>query len=388
MLCQFSVKNFYSYRDEAVFEFRAENLPEFQETLISGQNGCSYLPVCVLYGPNGGGKTNLIRALGCLISTVVKPIFDLRKTRVHPVVSHEVACIPYLLDEDSRAHPTQFIAYFQVGENQYRYYLALMEDTIAAESLHWKDMEKEAVNTVFEREGGEIYLGEPLEHKNISLSVNPQMPYLSFLSINYNIPVVVEVQKWFESCIIHEYNYLEIEQFPSLLDDPEMHNRMIRVLNDMGVDLIGYRIDLERKIYTQRIIEGGIFELELYQESAGIKKLFGILPFLITSLQEGRLFILDDLDAKLHPKLLRYLISLFSNSETNQKGAQLVFSSSDVSIMKNTVFRRDEIWFVVKNPQHESELYTLYDIKDSNGEPINITAAYNEQYLEGRYGVG
>ena len=77
MLCQFSFKNFKSYRDETVFDFQAATLPEFADTLIRMEKCGDLLPVGVIYGPNGGGKTNLLQALSCLISTVVKPIHDL-----------------------------------------------------------------------------------------------------------------------------------------------------------------------------------------------------------------------------------------------------------------------------------------------------------------------
>ena len=82
MLCQFSFKNFNSYRDETTFDFQAAALPEFNDNLIKREKCNDILPVGVIYGPNGGGKTNLLEALSCLISTVVKPIYDLEKNRI------------------------------------------------------------------------------------------------------------------------------------------------------------------------------------------------------------------------------------------------------------------------------------------------------------------
>ena len=86
-------------------------------------------------------------------------------------------------------------------------------------------------------------------------------------------------------------------------------------------------------------------------------------------------------------KLLRYVISLFKNRNVNKKGAQLLFTSHDMTTMKNTVFRRDEIWFAAENERHESEIYSLYEIRRENNERVNSTAAYDKQYLEGRYGA-
>jgi S-adenosylmethionine:tRNA ribosyltransferase-isomerase len=82
------------------------------------------------------------------------------------------------------------------------------------------------------------------------------------------------------------------------------------------------------------------------------------------------LVIIDELDAKLHPKLLRYIISLFTNKDINKNGAQLIFTSHDMSTMKNDVFRRDEIWFAALDNEHSSELYSLYEIRKEDGNRI------------------
>lgn len=388
MICRFSAENFRSYRQETALDFQAANLPEFQESLLDGCNGVQFLPVCVLYGPNGGGKSNLIQAMSCLISTVVKPIHDLKKTRLNVVLQHESNCLPYLLDDQSRKEPTQFELFFQTEGRQYRYYLALQENQVVYESLHWKSGEGKKVGTLFEREGEQITLGQSLRQKRLTRSVNPKMSYLSFLCINYNLPALIPVQVWFESCIVQNYANPKVDRHILVMDEGEDRNRVLQAMNDMGIDLSGYRFDEEtHKLYTQRTIGKNIFELDFDEESAGTKKLFGLLPVLITALQEGRLVILDELDAKLHPKLLRYIINLFKNPQVNQHGAQLVFTSHDMTTMKNTVFRRDEIWFVAQNSQHESELYSLYDIKNEQGERVKNTAAYDKQYLEGRYGA-
>ena len=164
--------------------------------------------------------------------------------------------------------------------------------------------------------------------------------------------------------------------------------KIVRALNDVDIDVTGYRYDEENhELYTQRKIEGKIYELSFRDESDGTKKMIAALPVILLALQEGRLVIIDELDAKLHPKLLRYVISLFKNRNVNKKGAQLLFTSHDMTTMKNTVFRRDEIWFAAENERHESEIYSLYEIRRENNERINSTAAYDKQYLEGRYGA-
>lgn len=388
MLCQFSFKNFKSYKETTTFDFQATSIPEFSDSLLTSEKGNALLPVGVVYGPNGGGKTNLLLALSCMISIVVKPIYELEKTKEKAIIQQKVSAVPFEFEETSRILPTEFEVYFRQGKSEYRYNLSVCNDEVIEESLYWKTIGGKRPGMVFDREGSEITLGASINKASINRSVNPKMPYLSFLAINYDIPVIVEVQKWFESCIVRNYANPIADRQIMLSDDEVYREKIIRALNDVDIDMTGYRYDEENhELYTQRLINGKIYELRFSDESDGTKKMIAALPVILLALQEGRLVIIDELDAKLHPKLLRYVISLFKNMSVNKKGAQLLFTSHDMTTMKNTVFRRDEIWFAAENKNHESEIYSLYEIRRENNERVNNTAAYDKQYLEGRYGA-
>ena len=97
--------------------------------------------------------------------------------------------------------------------------------------------------------------------------------------------------------------------------------------------------------------------------------------------------MIDELDAKLHPKMLERVISLYTNKQYNKNGSQLLFTSHDLSTMNNKVFRRDEIWFAAKDQSQNTMLYSLSDIRDESGELIRTDASYSKQYLAGRYGA-
>lgn len=388
MICQFSFKNFKSYRDETVFDLQATALPEFADTLIDSPKANNLLPVSVVYGPNGGGKTNLLQALACLTSTVVRPIVDLKTTRSSIILQQSVDAAPYLLDHTSKAEPTEFLIYFRTEGNEFRYYLSIAEDEIVSESLTRKGLGSKKPALIFERDHGAVKLGASINKRSINTSVNGKIPYLSFLAINYDIPVIAEVQKWFESVIIRNYADPHAEHRIMFSGNTDIQRQIIRFLNDMDIDISGYRYDKEsEQLYIIRSIHGENFELPFPEESEGTKKLIAALPVIMIALLEGRPVIIDELDAKLHPKLLRYIISLFKNKRVNQKGAQLIFTSHDMTTLKNTVFRRDEIWFAALNGTHSSEIYCLYEIRRENNERINNTAAYDKQYLEGRYGA-
>ena len=388
MLCQFSFQNFKSYKAETTFDFQAAAIPEFGASLLGEEKGGKLLPVGVVYGPNGGGKSNLLQALSCLITTVVRPIYDLEKTRENIVIQQKAECEPFLFDDISCNDPTKLEVYFRQGKSEYRYCLVLKEDEVVSEALYWRTIGGKRTGMVFERKESDIRLGASINKASINKSVNPKMPYLSFLAINYDIPVIAEVQKWFESCVIRNYANPVVDSTVMISKNEDVKKRIVQALNDMGIDLTGYRFDEnEKQLYTQRTVNGKNYELKFMDESDGTQKLIAVLPVLLMALREGRLVIIDELDAKLHPKLLRYVIAMFKNPKLNQNGAQLIFTSHDVTTMRNTVFRRDEIWFAAENEKHESEIYSLYEIRREDNERVNNTAAYDKQYLEGRYGA-
>ncbi len=387
MIIRFSFQNFKSYKNETTLDFQSAAIPEFDDAIIKREKVSSLLPVSAVYGPNGGGKTNLLMALACLISIVVDPICKLEKNRTK-VYQQTISYQPFLFDDDSEDAPTIFDLFFRTAENEFRYYISLQNGEIIDECLYKKTYTGKKTAMIFERERNLITLGASLKSKTINTDINPKMPFLSFLAINYNIPVITEAQCWFESCILRNYADSASETSLMLSSGKDQKKNILRLMNDMGIDISDYEYDNEHKeLYLYRTIGGKKYELNFLGESAGTQKLFSVLPYVIIALNEGRLMIVDELDAKLHPKLLRYIIFLFKNTEINRRGAQLLFTSHDLTTMSNSVFRRDEIWFAALNENRESEIYSLYDIRTVDDKHINNTAAYSKQYLEGRYGA-
>ncbi len=388
MLCQFSFQNFKSYKEETTFDLQATSISEFEESVIKQEKCSNLLPVSVIYGPNGGGKSNLLQALACLITTVVNPIRDLGNTREDIIIQQRFFAKPFMYDVETMEEPIEYLIFFRKGNYEYRYYLATLKDEIFAETLDRKTFGGKKPAQIFYREGEVITLGPTLSKEGVNTKVNEKMPYLSFLAINYNIPVIAEVQEWFESCIIRSYGNPLVEMEVMFSENANVKKQIVTLLNDMGIDIEDYRFDKEEKeLFLKRTIEGKPYELSLSEESDGTRKLIAALPAILIALKEGRLVIIDELDAKLHSKLLRYVISLFKNPKVNKNGAQLLFTSHDMSTMKNTVFRRDEIWFAALNEKRSSEIYSLYEIRREDNERVKSTAAFDKQYLEGRYGA-
>ena len=138
---------------------------------------------------------------------------------------------------------------------------------------------------------------------------------------------------------------------------------------------------------TKHLVDDVETELNLSDEYSGTKKLFGLLPFIAASLLDGTVLVIDELDAKIHPVLLRHIIMMFNDMNINRHKAQLIFSSHDLSTMNSEVFRRDEIWFVAKGNAQNSKLYSLVEFKNEKGESVRKDAKFDKQYLEGKYGA-
>lgn len=393
MLCQFTFKNFKSYKNETVFDMQAVSSQGFVESLLqSGDDSKIYLPVSVIYGPNAGGKSNVLDALNCVNALVMKPIL-IFKNKV--IKKAKVEWTPFLFDDTSRNEPTEFELYFRPDNNyEYRYYLKITNEKIIEECLYRrKTKPKSRISMLFERNSDAVKLGSSINKASINREVNDQMPYLSFLYINYKLDPVILAVDWFEKCIMRNYANPDAERHLIIGAGDDFKKKLIGLMNDVGINISNFEFvekspdDNSVDIIFEHTVNEKQYKLNINQESNGTQKLFNVLPFVIIALSEGRLLVFDELDAKLHPKMLKFIIMLFKNPEINTQNAQLLFTSHDISTMKSSVFRTDEIWFACKLDDESSDLYSLYEMRDESGNHIQPSAAFDKQYLEGRYGA-
>lgn len=393
MLCQFTFRNFKSYKNETILDLQAVNGQNFQDALLSSPNDKNeFLPVSVIYGPNAGGKSNVLSALNSVISLVMKPVLMFE----NKLIQYEtVELTPFLFDETSSKEPTDFEIYFRPNNDyEYKYSISITNGKIEEENLYRRKLGKGGrITAIFKRSSNRITLGASINKKNINLDVNEQMPYLSFLYINYKLEPVILAISWFQSCIIRNYANPVTERHLIIGGGEEFKKKLILLMNEVGINISNFEFvkksDDERsyKIIFEHTVNGKTYQLNINQESDGTQKLFNVLPLVLIALNEGRLLVIDELDAKLHPKLLKFIIMLFKNPEINTKNAQIVFTSHDVSTMKSSVFRIDEIYFACKLDDESSDLYSLYEMRDESGNHIHPSAAFDKQYLEGRYGA-
>lgn len=394
MLCQFTFSNFRSYKDETVFSMQATSMREFEDSLIQCEDKQKFLPVAAIYGPNSGGKSNLYYALEYVAHTVALPIIMLTGESERGEGTLRIRrCSPFAFDVASPNDPSCFEVYYRVNKYEYRYALKVKGATIVFESLHRRKIGGSRSAMLYIREETAVELGPSLKRAGVSTASNPAVPYLSFLRMNTTLSSVVDAADWFVRCYFLNYNsaYLEhaLEQALDDSDSPEV----TQLLKSVDIRIEGFRteqVDKEsgrQKVYVRHRVGENEYELRLRDESAGTQKMLGLAGFLLSALKNGDPVFVDELDAKLHPKLLRFVTLLFKDPAKNKLGAQLIFTSQDVSTMRNDVFRRDEIWFAAKDEREASLLWSLADIHEANGNLVSKNAAFDKQYLAGRYGA-
>jgi hypothetical protein len=127
--------------------------------------------------------------------------------------------------------------------------------------------------------------------------------------------------------------------------------------------------------------EVGEVQFDLDEESEGTKKLFYLSGPIIDTLRNGKVLVIDEIEARLHTLLTRKLIGLFDSKETNPNNAQLIFATHDTNLLTNKIFRRDQLWFVEKDEEGASHLYSLAELK------IRNDASFGQDYLLGKYGA-
>ena len=393
MLCQFTVKNYKSIRDEVTFDMQAAAISEHNDRVIVGADGEMFLPVSAIYGPNGGGKSNVLEAIHTLDSKVLRPLCATCSKSDCDYKVRKIPVEPFVFREENKKLPTEFEIFFRTMVAEYRYILHVQAETVLYESLDRVKLDTGRRSALFMRDRESIELKGAFKKLKISEDLSETLPLLSYLGITYKKNEIVnDVLGWFEDSIdfLNYGNpYQEIKT--AVAKSEEVKTLVLKMLQEMDLDIEDFRMEEKDEnhieVYTKHVVEGQSTELTLSEESSGTRKLFGLLPYIAGSLVYGTTLVIDELDAKIHPLLLKHVIEMYTDMTINQHGAQLIFTSHDLSTMNNHVFRRDEIWFVAKGRSQNSKLYSLVEFKDENGISIRKDAKFDKQYLEGKYGA-
>jgi AAA15 family ATPase/GTPase len=383
----------------------ASSISEHKDSLITRPNG-KFLRSAVLYGANSSGKTNFISAFS-RIRTVI-----LSSVRLNE--GDKLMYSPFLLSETSEAAPTRFEMEFMTDEEtSYRYGFSytgikIMEEWLFSQiknrtetPLFIRDKEGIAVSDNFPEGTGK----EDLTNDNrLFLSLVAQLNGKTSQKIiewfqNYEVISGLDQQGYLdESLKMIQSESSGYKEALSLFQRMKLGFQNIFVEEKAQKELerywvaIGKNANYAIKTTHNKYDDNGeiagtvIFDKE-EQESAGSNKIIDLSGPLFTALITGRLLIVDELDAKLHPILTRRLVRLFNNPETNPNKAQLIFATHDTNLLSTEIFRRDQIWFTEKDNTEQTDLYSLVEFKLPDGAIPGKDSNLEKNYIRGRYGA-
>lgn len=356
-----------------------------------------------IYGPNAGGKTTLLRALQLMRGVV------LESATLRPDQGFNVQ--PFALEAATKNEPTLFEATILIDGVRHQYGFEFTPQRITREWLLVYQTKRP--QRWFERAYDPETDGESYEFsshltgaKRVWLeATRPNALFLS-TAIQLNSDSLQPLYQWFHSALTV---VLDTEQFPH-----DFTTAMIEGSNDTSVAAMlaaadigiagisvrreksiqrGFRLNFATGEMETLAGEGELVlpkfrhqvgsisaDFDLTDESQGTQKLYALAGPILEIIAHGRVLVVDELDRSLHPLLVRQLVKTFHDPSINTRGAQLVFSTHDTSLLDADLLRRDQIWFAEKDSAQAATLVPLTDFSPRKHE------AFERAYLTGRYG--
>ena len=407
MLIQFSFKNYKSFREEVTLDLSATKITEFSERVVTA-GGEKILPVAAIYGANASGKSYLYYALAYMSEYVA----DSFKYGGEEKKFERYKPTPFLFDSTSADADSTFEVYFTIPEDKnertYNYGFCVDKEGVTEEWFNSKAKSARKFSRVFYRNRNEEELdlsGLPKNSReNIKIALEKQVLVAS-LGAKLKISKCKIIRDWF---LMNEFadfgdpftNIFLSHRLPGgFVDDKRIQKKVIEFfssfdeqIKDFKVEKVPSEGEVQEDQYTikalhKKIDSDEMAEIPLGAESAGTLKMFALYPELQEVLEHGSVFFIDELNARLHPLLVRNFLLTFLNPEINVNHAQLVFTTHDTWQLSNQLLRRDEIWFVEKDGRGVSTLYSLADFVDEDGSHIRKDESYEKNYMIGKYGA-
>jgi uncharacterized protein len=386
MLLEFSVSNFRSVKDMQTLSFLATAMNEHEKTnTIQVTDKVRLLKSTAVYGANGSGKSNLIKAMWAMVNFIKAPFEDRTKFEEH--------IQPFKLNTSTRNEGSFFQIMFILEEKTYRYGFVYLKGKITSEWLFGTANKNEV--EFFTRDEQKIYINKERFKEGIGLETKAREDKL-FLNVvfEFNGKIANVIKGYLsEIFIVQGLDEKIVQSFSyNLIQNKANKHRLLEILKLADSDI--YDVGLEenydqktRKIISQRKIfdkngqEVGLENLDFDKDaSEGTKKMFNYAGVFVYLLKSGGTIIIDEFDARFHTSLTKAIVKLF-NSEKN-KAAQLCFVTHDTNLLDNDLLRRDQIYFAEKNQRGETSIYSLNEIKG-----VRNDSSLEKDYIKGKYGA-
>lgn len=405
MLLQFTFKNFRSFKDKNTLDMRATKVKELSYHIRNAGKE-KVLPITAIYGANASGKSNVISALKfmkmCVTSSVMFSLKIDDNTLKFPYSDNVRFSFIKNTDETNSTFETIFIL---PNKKKYLYGFIIDKNGFKEEWLKLIQSNNMYKDIII-RNDDELVTYETKQSKlkkNIKKSLNNTTLVLT-LGAMLNDDLLIDIRNLFNNIDIIDFGspikdiIISKSIVSSELVSGKLKDILINYISSFDNSIIDYSIEKQNnedndkpsyKIYTHHkmLDNNGTKKISLQQESSGTQKMITLFMHFYEVIQNGYTIFIDELNAKLHPLLVRLILNMFSNPETNPNNAQLIFTTHDSWFMGKDILRRDEIWFTDKNEDGISELYSLVEFKDDNGKNIRNDENYEKNYLLGKYGA-
>lgn len=413
MLIQFNVKNFKSFRDEASLDLSATKITEHEDHVVDMAND-KLLKVAAIYGANASGKSNIYDAFEFMSYYVAESFkFGGESDSRQKSDTDYLKVTPFLFDSTSGEESSTFEVFFVDNAEHrgriYQYGLALQKDEVMEEWLYSKaKTARNDYKTIFYRKKGEALEinGLPKSSiENIKVALEKETLIVS-LGAKLKIEKLKRVRDWFLNNKIVNFgdpaeNFLRSRVLPKrFVDSKDVQDNVVSYFASFDEAIRDFNVEeqpLEDDKNTNKSFKihalhkmadsSQMASIPLKSESSGTLKMFALYPCLREVLDNGSTLFIDELNARLHPLLVRNIILTFLSPEINTQNAQLIFTTHDIWQFSNELLRRDEIWMVNKDVDGVSELYSLADFKNENGNKVRRDEALAKNYLTGNYGA-
>lgn len=422
MIISFSIKNFRSVKDKVTLSFEPESSKDLENYYITEPiPGLRLLKLGLIYGPNGSGKTTILKGLDFLRSLVLDSSSQKQEL---------LEFSPFLFDEQSPTEESAFELTFIHEKVKYYYELSFTKEAIVYERLDSYAPKKSLVyerTTDKEKQLSIIKFGAKAKIKKTheaSLEANTlwnNTVLAGFLKTNIDFEQLRNVTDWFFTVLqelITPKTDLSITIAKGLESNNINKNHIIQFLkkadfkiSDIAleknqIDSNGNRIILmnvlmhgldstkikkvleadEINVHFQHSILNGnkVFKYSLpyKEESEGTQRYFQLSGLLVQMLSKQRVMIIDELESSLHPDLLKHFLLLFL---VNIKDAQLIATTHYRELlMERDILRNDVLWFTEKKEDGSMELYSLSDFDSS---VVRDTTSVFNAYKSGKLGA-
>ena len=389
MILEFCATNFLSIKDELKLSFVSTQLKESSaepnDLYDLSDTGISLVRSAIIYGANASGKSNVLKAFAFYKRFITDSFKDSQAGEVIDVEN-------FRLNATTIDEPTSLEATFTDGEYIYRYGFEVDSQKVQMEWLYRRACKKRAKEVeLFYREDGvtSVHPKSQLLQELVNKKMVRSNALLLSTAAQFNETTAVSILRWLSDTQVLFCSEDEVlwQNAIKYLDDEKLRERITAFARyaDLGIEnitKIDNRIVSRHRQYDDegREVNNVAFSFSR-NESEGTIKYFSLAYPIIDALDNGKRVVIDELDSRLHPLLVKRIVALFNDARTNPKGAQLLFTAHDTYLLSAGLFRRDQVWFTQKDSFGATELYSLVEYK------VRSTSPFEKDYLLGKYGA-